>query len=248
MPAEKKKSVFLAGMRDGIPIGLGYLAVSFALGITAKKIGMTPTQGFFMSLFNNASAGEYAALQVMAEDAAYIQIILITLVTNARYLLMSASLSQKFSPDTKFYHRFLIGFDVTDELFGIMSARPSYLEPAYAYGAFCMALPGWAVGTALGIVAGDILPTRVVTALGVAIFGMFLAIIITPARKNKIIFGLVCVSFIVSALFYYTPAFKNLFSFQGGEGIKIIILTVIIAGAAAFLFPVKDENKGEEKE
>ena len=135
---------FLAGVRDGVPIGLGYLAVAFSLGIAARSAGLNAFQGFLISLLNNASAGEYAAFTVIAADSGFVEMALITLITNARYLLMSCSLSQKFSPDTPLYHRLLVGYDVTDELFGIAIARPGYLDPFYSYGAFVPAIPGWA--------------------------------------------------------------------------------------------------------
>ena len=152
----ERRRVFLAGVRDGVPIGLGYLAVAFSLGIAARNAGLNAFQGFLISLLNNASAGEYAAFTVIAADSGFLEMALITLITNARYLLMSCSLSQKFSPDTPLYHRLLVGYDVTDELFGIAIARPGYLDPFYSYGAFLPAIPGWAIGTALGVTAGQV--------------------------------------------------------------------------------------------
>lgn len=137
----ERRRVFLAGVRDGVPIGLGYLAVAFSLGIAARNAGLNAFQGFLISLLNNASAGEYAAFTVIAADSGFLEMALITLITNARYLLMSCSLSQKFSPDTPLYHRLLVGYDVTDELFGIAIARPGYLDPFYSYGAFLPAIP-----------------------------------------------------------------------------------------------------------
>lgn len=223
-------------MRDGIPIGLGYLAVSFSLGVTARNAGLTPFQGFLASILNNASAGEYAAFTLIAADAAYFEMALITLITNARYLLMSCALSQRFSPDTPFFHRLLIGYDITDELFGITIARPGYLEPYYTYGAIVVAAPCWAVGTSLGIIAGNILPPRAVSALSVALYGMFLAIIIPPARKNRVIAMLIPISFAAS----YGAAILPVISGLSG-GTRTIILTVAISAAAALLFPVKEE-------
>ena len=228
------------GFRDGIPIGLGYLAVAFSLGIAAKKAGLNALQGFLISLLNNASAGEYAAFTVVAADASYWEMALITLITNARYLLMSCSLSQKFSPDTPMLHRLLVGFDVTDELFGIAISRPGYLDPFYSYGAFLPALPGWAVGTALGIAAGSILPARIVSALSVALFGMFLAIIIPPARKNRAVCLCVLVSFAASGLSAVLPWLRTL-----SGGTRTILLTVVIASAAALLFPISDREDAE---
>ena len=150
------RQVLVNGIRDGIPIGLGYFAVSFSLGIAARKAGLSPFQGFLASLFNNASAGEYAAFTLIAANAGYLQVAIITLIANARYLLMSCALAQRFSPDTPFFHRFLIGYDVTDELFGITIARPGWLNPYYTYGAILVAAPAWSIGTALGIIAGNL--------------------------------------------------------------------------------------------
>ena len=225
------KQAILDGMRDGVPIGLGYFVVSFTLGITAKHAGLDPLQGFLASLFNNASAGEYAGFTVIAADAPYLAVI--TLVANARYLLMSAVMSQKFSADTPFYHRIFVGFDVTDEIFGITIAREGKLNPYYNYGAFIPALPGWSIGTALGIVAGNVLPLSAVSALSVALYGMFLAIIIPPARKDKVIGVVVAISFVSS--FFADTFFGDI-----SAGTRTIILTILIAGAAAILKPVHD--------
>ena len=238
---ESKWSVFREGMRDGMPIALGYLAVSFTLGIAARNAGLTAFQGFLASLLNNASAGEYAGFLQIAADSTYGGIALITLITNARYLLMSCALSQKFAPETKWYHRLLVGFDVTDEIFGISIARPGYLNPYYNYGAMSLAIPAWSIGTALGIIAGNVLPMRVVSALSVALYGMFLAIIIPPAKGNRVVAVLVAISFAsslaIKLLGGVVPFVGNM-----SDGTKTIILTVAIAGAAALLFPVKEEG------
>lgn len=232
-----RKRVFMEGLRDGIPIGLGYLAVAFSLGIAAKNAGLDPFQGFLASFLVNASAGEYAGFSVIAQDAAYIEMAVIILIANARYLLMSTALSQKFHPDTPFYHRLLVGYDITDELFGIAIAREGYLDPFYSYGAFSVALPGWSIGTAMGIIAGNILPASVVSALSVALFGMFLAIIIPPAKENKIIALCVTVSFAASYFAGILPGVRTL-----SEGTRTIILTVLISSAAAMFFPIKEQD------
>ena len=156
-PYAFSRKVFCEGMRDGVPIALGYFAVSFSLGIAARTAGFTPLQGFVASLLNNASAGEYAAFALIASGATYLEVAIITLIANARYLLMSCALAQRFAPGTPFFHRLIIGYDVTDELFGITIARPGYLNPFYTYGAIALAAPAWASGTALGIIAGNLL-------------------------------------------------------------------------------------------
>ncbi|MBQ7478606.1 MAG: AzlC family ABC transporter permease [Selenomonadaceae bacterium] len=225
------------GVRDGMPIALGYFVVSFTLGIAAKNAGLTPFQGFLASFFNNASAGEYAGFTTIAADAAYLEIALITLVANARYLLMSCVLSQKFSPDASIWHRIFVGFDVTDEIFGISVARPGRLDPYYNYGAMLVALPGWSVGTAVGVAAGNILPIEAVSALSVALYGMFLAVIIPPARQDKIVGVLVLLSFLASFVAVHLPGLMEL-----SGGTRTIILTVLLSGLAAYFFPVKEDT------
>ena len=136
----------------------------FLFGIAARNAGLTAFQGFLASLLNNASAGEYAAFTLIAANATYLEVAIITLISNARYLLMSCALTQRFAPGTPFFHRLIIAYDVTDELFGITIARSGYLNPFYTYGAIVLAAPAWSVGTALGIMAGNVLPLRVVSA------------------------------------------------------------------------------------
>ena len=232
------KKEFIKGMQHGIPIGLGYLAVSFSLGVAAKNAGLTAFQGFMASLLNNASAGEYAGFTVIAANASYLEMVLMTLIANARYLLMSCSLRQKFAPDTPLGHRLLVGFDVTDEIFGITITRPGALNPYYTYGAMAIATPCWAVGTALGVIAGNMLPLRAVSALSVALFGMFLAVIIPPARKNRVVAVFVLISFLASFAAANLPYISSL-----SGGTRTIILTVVISAIAAALFPVKEEEK-----
>ncbi len=229
------------GLRDGVPIALGYLAVSFSLGIAARKVGLDAVQGFFASLFNNASAGEYAGFAVIGAGGSLLEMAVVMLVANARYLLMSCSMAQRFSPDTPIIHRVLVGFDLTDELFGIAIARPGEVDPYYSYGAMVVALPGWAFGGMAGVIAGSVLPERVVSALSVALFGMFLAIIIPPARKSRVLAGLVLAGFATSALFAWAPLLSGL-----SEGVRTIILTVALSALAAALFPVNEKGAGEK--
>ena len=234
-----KRKVFFEGVRDGIPIGLGYFAVAFSLGIVAQKANLSAFQGFVASFFNVASAGEYALFNSIINNTTVFEIALITLIVNARYMLMSCSLSQKFSPSTKMIHRFLVGFGITDEIFGISISRKGELNPYYNYGAIAISVPLWSIGTSLGIIAGNFLPLRIVSALSVALYGMFIAIIVPPAKKNKtILFGII-ISFILSYAFSIIPKIKNISS-----GNKTIILTVIISSFLAIIKPVIDE--GEE--
>lgn len=238
---------FLRGMKDGIPIGLGYFAVAFTLGITAKKVGMTPLQASLMSASMLASAGQFAAINLIVSGAGFVEMIVTELVVNLRYLLMSSALSQKVRRDKPFYHRFLMAYEVTDEIFGISMAVEGKLHPSYMYGAVTVAAPGWVLGTLLGAVVGIILPARVMSALNVALYGMFLAVVIPPSRKSRIIAGVVLVSMAASTAFSCLPVLKDISS-----GFQMIILTVLVAGAAAYFFPVKEaaeetENAGNTR-
>ena len=231
------------GLRDGLPIALGYFAVAFSLGIAGRNAGLTPLQGFLISILNHASAGEYAGITVIAAMAPYWELAVTIFITNARYLLMSCALSQKLAPETPLRHRVRVGFGITDEIFAISMARPQYLEPAYAYGAMLIAIPSWAFGTASGIIAGNILPLRVVSALSVGLYGMFLAIIIPPARKNRVVGALVGLSFLASFALGKLAEGLSLTWLTGGT--RVILLTLLLAGGAALLFPVKEESNHE---
>ena len=236
-----KKQYFLRGMRDGMPIAIGYFAVAFALGINAVGAGLTPLQATLMSLLNVTSAGEAAGIALMSVGTTYIELAFTQLVINIRYLLMSCSLSQKLSPETSMLHRLFVGYGVTDEIFGISMAVDGYLAPQYSYGAIAVAVPGWTVGTLLGALLGNALPARIVVALSVALYAMFLAIILPPAKKSPVIAGLVAISMAASAGLYFLCNALALTWFT--EGFRIIALTVLISLAAAILFPVKEEEK-----
>ena len=233
---EETRRMILKGLRDGLPIGLGYFAVAFSLGITARGAGVSPLQGWVASILNHASAGEYALYALIGAHAAVWEIAAVIFVTNMRYLLMSAALSQKTSPETGFLRRLGTGFCITDEIFGLAVAHPGTVSCAYLWTAFVLADLMWAAGTLCGILAGNILPGNVVTALSVAIYGMFLAIIIPPARKDRVVAGLVAVSFACSfAAGRLLPGMS--------EGTRTVILTVGLAAAAAVLFPVKNDSE-----
>ena len=233
----EKKRWFLRGMRDGVPIMLGYLAVGFTLGIAARNAGMTAFQAGLTSLLNNASAGEKAGFTVIQANEGYLAMAVMMLIINARYLLMSCSLSQKISPETGLIPRLIIGFEVTDEIFGVQMNLPGMICPWYTYGVIAMALPGWSLGTYFGVVMGNVLPANIVSALSVGLYGMFLAIIIPPARENRVIAALVVISMLASCAFAYLPVVSAI-----SPGTRVIILTVAISAAAAYLFPVKEED------
>ena len=235
-----RRKVILEGVRDGIPIGLGYFVVAFSLGIAAKIAGLTPLEGFVASLLNNASAGEYAAFTLMAANASYIEMAVVTLITNARYLLMSTALSQRFSPNTPLIHRIGVGLGVTDELFGLAIARP-HVQPFYQYGAMLSPIPLWCIGTSAGIVAGELLPASVVSALSVSLYGMFLAVIMPAARADRVVLACVLVSFAAS----YAAAHLIPLTMAWSSGTRIIVLTIVIATVAALICPVSGEQEDD---
>ena len=230
-----KQNWFVKGLRDGFPICMGYFAVSFALGITARGIGMNALQAGLMSAGMVASAGEFAALVLISSGAGVIEMITTCIVVNLRYFLMSCALSQKLSPDLPVIHRFFLAHCITDEIFGLSAAVEGYLEPFYTYGIMLISVTGWTAGTVLGVLMGNILPGWAVNALSVSLYGMFLAIIIPPARRDRFILGLVVISMAASGIFSVVPLLREISS-----GFKVIILTILIAGAAAFVHPVKD--------
>ena len=238
----ENRSELVKGMRDGIPIGLGYFAVAFSLGITAKAIGLSPLTCMITSILCHASAGEYAVYTVIGENAAYIEMAVMVLIANARYLLMSCAMSQRMDPALSFFHRLFMGFGITDELFAISISRPGMLNPNYMYGGMMISIPMWAAGSAIGCFSGEVLPERIVSALSVALFGMFLAIIIPPAKEQRLLRIIIIICFAASFAFYKLPLTA---SFSGGT--RIIILTVVISAAAAILFPKDDSGDGQEE-
>ena len=233
--------IFKKGIKNGLPIFLGYLAVSFTFGIQAKSMGITSLQAVLISATNLTSAGQFSGIGTIAENAGLITMALTQLVINLRYCLMSSSLSQRFSPKMKWFHRYLISFGITDEIFGVETAyEKENVPPAYCYGLIAAAWPGWVLGTALGCISGDILPPSVLSALGVALYGMFIAIIVPPTKKNKVLLGMVIISMLLSLVFAITPVLNTISS-----GLRVIILTIVIASVAAYFFPVKEDVHDE---
>ena len=235
-----RRSVFMAGVHDGVPIALGYFVVAFTLGILAQTAGLPPWQGFVTSAVNIASAGEYAGFPVIAAQAPYLEIAVLTLVANARYFLMAAALTQRFAPETSLLHRLAVSFGVTDEIFGITVARGGAVSPYYNYGAMAISVPAWAAGTSAGILAGGILPSAVVSALSVALYGMFVWVVLPPAKKSRPIGGMVLASCVLSLAATYAPVTSEL-----SGGTRTILLTLLIAGVGAALFPIDTEQEDD---
>lgn len=228
------------GLRDGVAVALGYFAVSFTFGMASAADGLSILQAVLISLTNVTSAGQFSGLAVIAAGGTYIEIALTQLVINLRYCLMSFSLAQKLNRSAPHWHRYLMAYSVTDEIFALDASLDRALTPAYHYGITSVAVPGWVLGTLAGAVSGNILPSFVISALGVAIYGMFLAIIIPPARQNRAVLLVVLSAMGLSFLFSILPVLNRITS-----GFVIIITTVTVAGIAAWLRPIED-GKAEE--
>ena len=233
--ADSNGKCFVRGLKAGVPIGLGYFAVAFTLGIAARNAGFTAFQAAFTSFLINASAGEFVGFSLIAAGAGYLEVAIMELVANARYLLMSFSLSQKLRPEVPVWQRLILGWYVTDEVFGVSIAEPGWLNPYYSFGAIALACPGWATGTFLGVLMGNMLPASVVSALSVGLYGRFMAVFVPAAKESKIVRALVIASMGLSFAFARIPLFDGISS-----GIKTIILTVAISAAAAVLAPIRE--------
>ena len=234
------RSEIVSGLRDGIPIAMGYFAVAFSLGIIAKKAGLTPAIGFVSSFFTRASAGEDGVYSLVAISAAYVEIVAMSIVANIRYMLMSAALSQKIAPGTPWYHRLLMACCVTDEVFGISVNHKGYTPPVYTYSAALISTICWASGCAAGIIAGGLLPSSIVSALSVALYGMFIAIIKPPSRNDRNVLYAVVASFTLSGLCAIAPIISG-----WSAGTRTILLTIAISSVAAWLKPLKDTDHGD---
>ena len=237
--ARNSTSDVLLGLRIGIPIAMGYLAVAFSLGIIAAKAGLTAPEGFLSSFFTRASAGEYGTYMLVAAQAAYVEVVAMCLVANLRYMLMSAALSQKIAPGTSWLHRILMACCVTDEIFGISIAHPGYTPPAYTYAAALLSSLFWAMGCAGGIIAGSLLPQPMVTALSMSLYGMFLAIILPPARSDRHVLYALVASFVLSGLCAVAPVVSG-----WSSGMRTVVLTIVISAVAAWLKPVRTDGDG----
>lgn len=227
---------FRHGLRHGLSIALGYLSVSFSFGIMSVQAGLTVWQTVLISITNLTSAGQVAGVGLIAANAAYLELFLAELVINIRYSLMSLALSQKTNERFGLPHRLLAAFGITDEIFAVSSIQPAKISPSYLYGMILIAFCGWVGGTYLGAAAGTLLPMTVANALGIALYGMFLAIIIPPARKSKGILVAVLLSAAMSILLYYfVPVLSS--------GFAMIICSVAAALVAAYFFPVNHEEE-----
>lgn len=240
MHTNREKLNFQCGLRDGLPIALGYLSVSFTFGITAVNMGIPPITAILISLTNVTSAGQVAGIGIIAAHGGLAEMAMAQLIINLRYALMSLSLSQKLDKNWKLFHRVTAAFCVTDEVFAVASGKTDELPPRYMYGLIVLPYLFWSGGTAIGALLGAVLPEMIKSALGIAIYGMFIAIIVPPAKKSR---GVLCVAIMAAALswfIYYMPGLDFISS-----GISIIICTVISAALGALLFPRNEVSANE---
>ncbi len=232
-----KNSLF-KGMYHGIPIALGYFSVSFGFGILAVRCGLSVFSAGMISLTNLTSAGQAAGVDVIAAGGTIIEMILVQITINLRYSLMALSLSQKLDKSFTPIHRLIASYGITDEIFAVCSAQEDRLKPSYMYGMISVAALGWTSGTVLGAAAGSLLPKSVSDAMGIVLYGMFLAIIIPPSRKKLSVLLTVIIAAVISILFRYVITVVS-------GGFAVIISAVVAAAAAALLFPINDDTNGE---
>lgn len=237
-----KKQVYTLsqGLRDGLPIALGYLSVSFGFGIAVVAAGFSPLFALLISMANETSAGQLAGLEIMARSGGLVEMALCQLVINLRYALMGVSLTQHVDSSFTTPWRMLLSFSITDEIYAVASTKPQKVGTKYFCGLAITPYVGWALGTILGAVAGQLLPPIVSSSLGVMLYGMFIAIIIPPAREQKgVLFAVLCAA-ALSCVIYYVPALDFITS-----GFSVIICAILVSVLAAWLFPLKEDVEGD---
>ena len=236
MKQTKKHSEFFSGLAAGIPIGLGYLSVSFGFGITAVRLGISAVYAVIISLTNLTSAGQAQGIQTIAAGGTLLEMALVQLVINLRYALMGLSLSQNLDPRFTLRHRFLAAYGITDEIFAVCSTRKKPVTPSFMYGIIVISSFGWTLGTLAGAVAGEILPPDLIAAMGLMLYGMFIAIIVPPAARSKNVFVVLLIAAVLSILCRYGLPFLS-------GGFAVILCGGAAALAGAVFFPIKEEAK-----
>ena len=229
---------FTKGIKDGIPIALGYFSVSIAFGLMAVEAGCTWVEAMLISLTNLTSAGQFAGVTVLAHMGTYIEMALTQLVINSRYALMGISLSQKVNARFKGLWRVILGFAITDEIFAIAIGQEGEISRRYFAGLAIIPIIGWTSGTIVGAVLGNIMPEIITSALGVALYGMFIAVVVPKARENIHVLAVVIIAVAISVALRYIPVFSGI-----SAGFAIIICAVIASAAGAVFFPVKEDEQ-----
>jgi len=235
------KNTYLHGLGDGVAIALGYLAVSFSVGIQASAVGIPVFWAVIISMTNLTSAGQAVGINIIGAGGSFIEIAAAQLTINSRYFLMSLSLSQHLDGKFGILHRIASSFGITDEIFAVASSKPFSVKPVYMYGLITLPYIGWTTGTLLGALAGNLLPDMLTNALGVMLFGMFIAIVIPPAKKNPKLLFVIAPAAAISCMIYYIPTFD----FISG-GFSVIISTVIASVIGALFFPIETEDANDE--
>lgn len=233
---------FIQGIKDGIPICLGYFSVSMAFGLTAVLSGIPIWAAVMISLTNLTSAGQFAGVNILIAQGTMIELALTTFIINIRYFLMSLSVSQKVESKMKMWQRLTISFGITDEIFAVSVQRKKELSSDYMAGLILTPIIGWTGGTLVGAIATSFMPKSLSDAMGIALYGMFIAIIIPPAREHRNVLFTVVLAIIASLLFTYLPAINKL-----SGGWSIIIITIVVSIVSAILFPVEEESTADEE-
>lgn len=237
---DKKMKQFLQGIKDGAAIGIGYFSVSFTFGLAAVSSGLCWWEALLISMMNLTSAGQFAGITIMASAGSYIEMAVSQFIINLRYALMGISLSQKVDRNFRAGQKSFLGFAITDEIFAVAMSREGEVGSVYFGGLAVLPYLGWTFGTLTGAVCGNVLPTDIGNALGIAIYGMFIAIIVPPAAKSRPILFVVAIAAGLSCIFRYVPVLNTLSS-----GWVIIICAVIASGLAAWKFPVAEDDPEE---
>lgn len=235
-----RESEYWAGVNRGLPVGMGYFSVSFGFGAMAVSQGVGAWDAALISLTNMTSAGQFAGLTVIVAAASLWEMVLTQLIINSRYALMSLALSQRMGQRIGLLPRLLIAFFNTDEIFALAMSRTEPLTLPYMLGLGTLPILGWTGGTLCGGLAGSVLPVSIRGALGVMLYGMFVAIVVPPARQEKPVLAVVTLAVVLSCLFSWTPGLKDV-----SAGISIVICTVAAAAVCAVLFPVADEEAAQ---
>ena len=234
----KEQNSFIKGIIDGLPICFGYLSVAFAFGIFSVESGLSALEAILISMTNVTSAGQLAAVPIIAGTGGFIELAVAQFIINIRYALMSVSLSQKIGKSVRMIDRFIIAFVNTDEVFGVASGQKSAVGRNYLYGLILTPYLGWSTGTAIGVLAGNMLPQSIISALGIAIYGMFIAIVVPPAKKEKSIAAVSLFAILLGCLFKVVP-----FMAKVPQGFVIIISAVVSSLVLAYLAPIKREDE-----
>ena len=232
-----KKEDLIRGVRRGLPVGVGYFSVSFGFGAMAVSQGLKALDATLISLSNLTSAGQFAGLTLIVAAATLWEIVLTQIVINSRYALMSLALSQKLGKEVGLLSRLAIAFFNTDEIFALAMAEPGKLQTPFMLGLGSMPILGWTFGTLFGALAGSVLPEHIRTALGVMLYGMFIAIVVPPAKLEKSVLITAVLAMALSSLFAWGPALKSV-----SPGVSIVVCTVAAAAFCAWRFPIKEEG------